>query len=67
MTKILIFKMYRNKLQLLVNWVGDRFDWQPFENVIGTPDVLDQYYSKYFIRLGNDIWHRYKDDHPDEF
>ena len=67
MTKILNFKMYRNKFQLLVNWVGDRYDWQLFEHVIGTPDVLDQYYSKYFIRLGNDIWQRYKDDHPDEF
>ena len=66
-TKILNFKMYRNKLQFLVNWVGDRPDWQLFENVIGTPDVLDQYYRKYFIRISNDIWQRYKDDQPDEF
>ena len=28
MTKTLNFKMYRNKFQLLVNWVGDRPDWQ---------------------------------------
>ena len=67
MTKTLNFKMYRNKFQLLVNWVGDRPNWQLFENVTGTPDVLDQYYRKYFIRLGNDIWQRYKDDPPDEF
>ena len=63
-TKILNFNMYRNKLQLLVNWVGDRPDWQPFENVIGTLETLDQYY---FIRPGNDVWQRYKVDHPDEF
>ena len=67
MTKILNFKMYRNKFQLLVNWVGDRFDWQFFENVIGTPEASDQYYRKYFIRPGNDVWQRYKDDHFDEF
>ena len=67
MTKILNFKMYRNKLQFLAKWVGDRPDWQFFENVIGAPDVLDQYYRKYLIRFGNDIWQRYKDDHPDEF
>ena len=48
MTKILNFKIYRNKLQLLVDWVGDRPDWQPFENVIGASDVLNQYYRKYF-------------------
>ena len=35
MTKILNFKIYKNKLQLLVNWVGNRPDWQPFENVTG--------------------------------
>ena len=67
MTKILNFRLHRNKFQLLVNWVGDRPDWQPFENVIGTPDVLDQYYRKYLIRPGNDVWQRYKNDHPDEF
>ena len=66
-TKILNFKIYRNKLQLLVNWVGDRPDWQPFEKVIGAPDALNQYYRKYPNRLGNDIWQRYKDYHPDEF
>ena len=67
MTKILNFKICRNKFQLLVDWMGDRFDWQPFENVIGTPDALDQYYRKYFNRPGNDIWQRYKNDHLDEF
>ena len=66
-TKILNFKIYKNKLQLLVNWVGDRPDWQPFENVIGTPNAVNQYYRKYFNRSCNDIWHRYKDDHPDKF
>ena len=67
MTKILNFKMYRNKLQLLVNWVRDRPYWQLFENVIGTFEALDQYYRKYFTRPGNVVWQRYKDDHPDEF
>ena len=67
MTKILNFKMYRNKLQLLVNWVWDRLDWQPFKNVIGTSEALDQYYRKYLVRSGNDVWQRYKDDHFDEF
>ena len=67
MTKILNFKMYQNKFQLLVNWVGDRFDWQLFENVIGAPDALNQYYRKYFTRPGNDVWQRYKNDHPDAF
>ena len=65
-TKILNSRLHRNKLQLLVDWVGDRPDWQPFENVIGAPDVLDQYYHKYLTRLGNDVWQRYKNDHPDE-
>ena len=65
--KILNFKIYRNKFQLLVNWVGDRPDWQPFENVIGASDVLNQCYRKYLNRPGNDTWQRYKDDHPDEF
>ena len=67
MTKILNFKMYRNKLLLLVDWVGDRPYRQFFENVIGAPDALDQHYRKYFTRFGNDIWQRYKDDHRDEF
>ena len=67
MTKILNFRMYRNKLQLLVDWVRDRPNWQPFENVIGAFEALDQYYRKYFIRPGNDVWQRYQDDHPDEF
>ena len=66
-TKILNFRIYRNKLQLLVDWVGDRPDWQPFENVIGAPDVLDQYFHKYPTRPGNDVWQRYKNDNPDEF
>ena len=67
MIKILNFKIYRNKFQLLVNWMGDRPDWQPFENVTGAPDVLNQYYRRYFNRPGNNIWQRYKDDHLDEF
>ena len=54
-TKILNFKMHRNNFQLLVNWVGDRRDWQFFENVIGAPNVINQYYRKYFIRFGNDV------------
>ena len=66
-TKILNFKIYRNKPQLLVDWVGDRPDWQPFENVTGTFDALDQYYRKYFTRPCNEVWQRYKDDNPDEF
>ena len=66
-TRILNFKIYRNKLQLLVDWMGDRPDWQFFENVTGTPDVLDQYFHKYLIRPGNDVWQRYKNDNPDEF
>ena len=49
MTIVSNFKMYRNKFQLLVNWVGDRFDWQFFENVIVAPNVLNQYYNKYFL------------------
>ena len=61
------FKMYRNKLQLLVDWVRDRPYWQPFENVTGALEALDQYYRKYFIRLSNDVWQRYKDDHFDQF
>ena len=67
MTKILNFKIYRNKVQLLVNWVGYRPYWQPFENVTGAPDALDQYYRKYLIRPGNYVWQRYKNDNPDEF
>ena len=55
MTKILNFKIHRNKFQFLVNWVSDRFDWQFFENVIGTPDALNQYYRKFFIHFGNDV------------
>ena len=67
MTKILNFKMYSNKLQLLVDWIKDRLDWQFFENVTGAPEALDQYYRKYLIRPNNDVWLRYKDDHHDEF
>ena len=55
------------KFQFLVNWVWDRFDWQFFENVIGTPYALNQYYRKYFLRLGNDVWQQYKNRHPNEF
>ena len=67
MTKILNFNIYRNRLELLVNWVKNRPDWQPFENVTGTLDALNQYYRKYLNRPGNDIWQRYKNDHADEF
>ena len=56
MTKILNFKLYMNKFQFLVNWMGDRPDWQFFETVIGAFDALNQYYRKYFIRFGNDVW-----------
>ena len=49
MTRILGSKMHSNKFQLLVNWVGDRFDWQPFENVKKTPDALNQYYRKQIL------------------
>ena len=66
-TKTLNFKIYRNKFQFLVDWVGDRSDWQPFENVIGAPYILKQYFHKYLIRPGNDVWQRYKNDNPDEF
>ena len=66
-TKILSFKMHRNKFQLLVNPVGDRPDWQPFENVTKTPDALDQYYRKYLIRPGYDVWQQYKVNRPDKF
>ena len=66
MTIILNFKMFRNRLQFLLNWVINRRDWQPFENVTGTPDVLNQYFSKYFTRLGYDVWQKHKKQHPDE-
>ena len=65
-TRILNSKMFRHRLQFLVNWAGDRPDWQPFENVIDAPDVLDQYFNKYFIRPGHDVWQRYKEQHPDD-
>ena len=59
-TKILNFKIYRNKFQLLVDWVRDRPDWQLFENVTGAPDALNQYFftSTLFALVmtsGNDI------------
>ena len=34
-TKILNFKMYKNKNKFLLNWVRDPPNWQFFENVIG--------------------------------
>ena len=46
MTRILNSKMFKNRFQLFVNWVKNRFDWQTFENVTGAPDVLDQYFNK---------------------
>ena len=66
-TKILNSKMHRNKFQLLVNWVENRLYWQFFENVIGTPDALIQYYRKYSTRPGNDVWQQYKIKHLNEF
>ena len=54
-TRILNSEVFRHKLQFLVDWVKDRPDWQPFENVIGAPDVLDQYFNKYFTRPGHDV------------
>ena len=59
--------MYSNKLQFLINWVRDRFDYQLFENVTGAPYALNQYFHKYFIRFGNDVWQQYKNRHTDEF
>ena len=67
MTKILNFKMHKNKFQLLINWVGDRPYWQFFEKVIGTPYALNKYYCKYFIRPCNDVWQQYKINHTNEF
>ena len=66
MTKILNSKVFRHKLQFLVYWVRDRPDWQPFENVTGAPDVLNQYFNKYLARPGHDVWQRYKEQHLDE-
>ena len=65
-TRILNSKVFRHKFQFLVDWVRDRPDWQLFENVTGAPDVLNQYFNKYFIRPGHDVWQRYKKQHPDE-
>ena len=48
--------MIKNRFQFFVTWVKDRSDWQPFENVIGAPDGLKQYFNKYFIRSGYDVW-----------
>ena len=55
-TRILNSRMFRNKLQFLVNWVGDRPDWQLFENVTGAPGcfrpVLQQIlYSSRLCRM----------------
>ena len=66
MNRILNSKIFRHRFQFLVNWVKDRSDWQPFENVTGAPNALDQYFNKYFTRLGHDVWQRYKEQHPDE-
>ena len=65
-TRIFNSRIFRHRLQFLVNWVKDRPDWQPFENVIGAPDALNQYFNKYFTRPGHDVWQRYKEQHPDE-
>ena len=65
-TRIFNSRIFRHRLQFLVNWVKDRPDWQPFENVTGAPDALDQYFNKYFTRPGHDVWQRYKEQHPDE-
>ena len=64
-TRIFNSRIFRHRLQFLVNWVKDRPDWQPFENVTGAPDALDQYFNKYFTRLGHDVWQRYKEQHTD--
>ena len=66
MTRILNSKKFKHRLQFFVNWAGDRPDWQPFENVTGAPDALGQYFNKYFIRLGHNVWQRYKKQHFDE-
>ena len=50
----------------MVNWVKTLFDWQLLENVIGAPDVLNQYFRKYIIRLDYDVLQQYKKQHPDE-
>ena len=50
----------------MVNWVKNCSDWQLFENVTGTPNVLNQYFNKYFIRPGYDVWQQYKKQHSDE-
>ena len=55
-TRILNSKMFRHRLRFLVNWAGNRPDWQPFENVIGAPNVLAQYFNKYFTRPGHEVW-----------
>ena len=58
--------MFKNRFQFLVNWVKNRPDWQLFENVIGAPDVLDQYFNKYYSRPGYDVRQQYKKQHLDE-
>ena len=58
--------MFKNRFQFLVNRVKNRPDWQPFKNVTGTPDVLNQYFKKYFIHPGYDVWQKYKKQHPEE-
>ena len=65
-TRILNSRVFRHKFQILVDWVRDRRDWQPFENVIGAPDVLNQYFNKYPVRPSHDVWQRYKEQHFDE-
>ena len=65
-TRIFNSKIFKHRLQFLVNWVKDRPDWQPFENVTGAPNVLNQYFNKYFTRPDHDVWQRYKEQHPDE-
>ena len=66
MTRILNSKTFRHRFQFLVKWAKNRPDWQPFENVTGAPDALDQYFNKYFTRPGHDVWQQYKKQHFDE-
>ena len=67
MTKILNFKMHRNKFRLLLNCVGDQFDWQFFAKIIKTPHALGQYYRKYFIRPGNDVLQQFEINQLNDF
>ena len=66
MTRIFNYKIFKHRFQFFVNWVKDRPDGQPFENVTGAQDILNQYFNKYPTRQGHDVWQRYKKQHFDE-